>query len=776
MDVQYDFFIAHATLDASSAEALHDQLSVRAKVFLATRKLQPGDNWDLEIAGAMQRSRSTLVLVSQHTVAAFYERDEIAAAITQSRQSGGAHCVVPIFLDENSYVPYGLHTIHSLRVGRNGSLADIAKTLLSMDHKRSWVSSPTEDQPDYCPYKGLAAFGEGDTALFFGRAELVDQLLTRLVERRFLALIGRSGSGKTSTLRAGLLPAIRSGRLPSLAKHRIVLMTPGEHPGATLEEKLNGPSDAAILLVVDQFEEVFTRCDDQSERIDFLNSLRRLAESDGSESRVVIGLRADFYGHCADQPEFGSMVARSQVLVGPLTQAQLREAIERPARQVGLGIEPGVTDAVLAEALAEPASLPLVSHALAQTWIRRENGVLTLAGYKAAKGVEGALAATADAYVAGLGPPRQNQLRELLLQLIVPAEVGADSRRAMQRDALIGNTEGASVDELIGSATTARLLTIDETGNVELIHEALIRSWPRLRDWVNEARADLLARERLRRDAVLWDSHDRDPGYLYRRAELDTALQLGAADELGRNFLTESVQLRHRTRFAGLVGAASALLLFAIVATVLTLRWWHAREESQAKARASSPMVGILIGASEFKIDVHEVSVAQYNECVKFGPCRDRFGDNTSSNLAIDRIDALEALRFCNWIGRQLPTDGEWTQFALTRPKFIWFDRTRPEFDELDRYIPVDVMGSQPNFGNVKEWTISASEEASAEVSGQLSDDLITRGMGGEVWASIADPSTAQDYEYIIHYSDRATANAPHAAVGFRCIKKREGH
>ncbi len=296
---------------------------------------------------------------------------------------------------------------------------------------RNWPARREEfpDGPD-APYAGLAAFRRGDADRFFGRDRLVGEVVARVRERRMVAVFGPSGSGKSSVLMAGLLPAL----VPDTASGRVVVFTPGPHP---LEEcavrlaALVGASPAAVarrsspriravcicasgrswrtgrtsedfVLVVDQFEELFTLCEDPAERAAFVAALTTAATAATSRTRVVLGVRADFYGHCGEYPELVDALRDGQVLVGAMTPEELRQAITGPAEAVGCRVETALVSRLVADATGQPGALPLVSHALRETWRRRRGTVLSLGAYEAAGGIHHALARTADAVYTGL--------------------------------------------------------------------------------------------------------------------------------------------------------------------------------------------------------------------------------------------------------------------------------------------------------------------------------------------------------------------------------------
>jgi class 3 adenylate cyclase len=325
-------------------------------------------------------------------------------------------------------------------------------------------SLPPADVP--CPYKGLVPFDAADADVFFGREQLVEELVDRLDEAPFLAVVAPSGNGKSSLVRAGVVPELerRTGRL------RPALFSPGEHPLAEL-----AAAGDADLLVVDQFEEVFTLCRDEDERRTFIVALLGAAERG---LRVVVALRADFYGHCAAYPRLAAALEHRQALVGPMNDDELRRAIERPAEHVGLLLEPGLVEGILRDVVGEPGALPLLSHSLLETWKRRSGRVMTLVGYLQAGGVQGAITKTAETvYREALSPDQQALARNIFLRLTELGHGTGDTRRRVAIAELVPRPEQQNdVDEVLRRLADARLVTIGE-GTVEVAHEALIRHW-----------------------------------------------------------------------------------------------------------------------------------------------------------------------------------------------------------------------------------------------------------------------------------------------------------
>ncbi|HEY5873497.1 MAG TPA: protein kinase, partial [Gaiellaceae bacterium] len=348
-----------------------------------------------------------------------------------------------------------------------------------------------------CPFKGLASFEPVDADYFFGRERLVAELVARLVGAGFLGIVGPSGSGKSSVLRAGLLPALAGGVLPGSGGWRRLLLRPGERPldelrrvlvsGAKdpLAEALDAlPGNARLLLAVDQFEELFTACRSDAERVAFADTLVRAAADPEGRAVVVVALRADFYGRFAAYPGLAELLGGNQVLVGPMQASELRRAVELPAARVGLSVEPELADALVDDVEGAPGSLPLLSTALLELWQKREDNALTLAAYRKSGGVHGAVARLAEGSYARVPDERRQLVRAVMLRLVGEDEGYAPVRRRAPL-AELDLERNEDVADVLATLADSRLVTVSE-GNVEVAHEALLREWPRLRAWIEE--------------------------------------------------------------------------------------------------------------------------------------------------------------------------------------------------------------------------------------------------------------------------------------------------
>jgi WD40 repeat protein/class 3 adenylate cyclase len=429
------------------------------------------------------------------------------------------------------------------------------------------TSLPDDEPPaaGSAPYKGLVHFDERDRRLFHGREELTADVVRLLQAERLLAVVGASGSGKSSLVRAGVVPALKSQKPP----WRTVVMTPTAEPQAALARAVGGASatDAAAesnvaelqrrargaptLLVVDQLEELFTLCRTEEDRVRFVDSLIMLATAgEGSPIHVVLTLRADFYARLSPYADLRDAVAQHQVFVGPMSITELRAAIEEPARQDGWEIAPGLVDLLLRDIGREPGSLPLLSHALLETWRRRRGKIMTLKGYFESGEIRGAIARTADRVYDRLDDHEKRLARLVMLRLTEPGEESPTRRRAELSELVPAGADGAESESVLRRLVEARLVTIDE-GSAEVAHEALLREWPQLRQWLDEDRAGLRLQRQVTDAAREWVAMARDEDALLRGARLVAATEWAAANgeamsALEREFVDASAEAARR--------------------------------------------------------------------------------------------------------------------------------------------------------------------------------------------------------------------------------------
>jgi len=454
--------------------------------------------------------------------------------------------------------------------GANISL-NIKSAIVSNDEVKDIESLPPE--PGDPPFQGLQYFDEDDADRFFGREILIAKIVNRLNSTRFLTVIGASGSGKSSVVRAGVIPALRRGErledgsLPPTDSGQwdIRILTPTAQPLDSLAATLARDSESVtaittlrsdlvqdhnalsliarrllsqnnkkhLLLVIDQFEEVFTQCHHEDERSAFINNLLHSVDQTNLQPiTVLLTLRADFYNQLAVQDALRELVSQNQEFIGAMSRDELTNAILKPAALGKWKVQEGLVDVILDDLGTEPGALPLLSHALLETWKRRRGRALTLSGYTAAGGVRGAIAQTAETvFRQRLSPEQQPIARMIFIKL---AEMGEDSldtrRRASFSELITRSTDTNTINLVLGILTDARLITTGtmepgETRVVEVAHEALIREWPTLCDWLNQNREGLILHRQLTDDTNEWLKLDRDAGALYRGARLKQTLE-----------------------------------------------------------------------------------------------------------------------------------------------------------------------------------------------------------------------------------------------------------
>ncbi|MCP4288848.1 MAG: hypothetical protein GY792_31235 [Gammaproteobacteria bacterium] len=448
------------------------------------------------------------------------------------------------------------------------------------------------------PYRGLRKFTEDDAKFFFGRNAAIESLLGTahyLVETEtsrqipdLIAVLGPSGSGKSSLVRAGLIPALWDGRVEGSHQWPIKVMLPGDHPRESLAQVFAGkvgrelasirqtlaggkealhdlmvetltiankPPEAIFVLVIDQFEELFTLCEDEAERRAFIEQILYAAQMRGNRSFVILTMRSDFYSKVAAYKPLAETVTRHQMLVSPLTEKELREAILLPAETVGLELEKALVEKLLADTRDAPGVLPLLQHALLELFHRRDGNLLTLAAYDEIGGVKGALAHRADGVVNDLTSEQQQTVRRIFTRLIRPGEGTVDTRRrAAFAEILTREGEEGEVKDIVQTLADANLLITNynpetEQEVLDVSHEALIQEWPLLRHWLNQDRRGLRIQQQLSQVTRDWDSLGRDTDSLYRGARLLEVEEWveanpGEINPLEQTFLAASVELR----------------------------------------------------------------------------------------------------------------------------------------------------------------------------------------------------------------------------------------
>jgi tetratricopeptide (TPR) repeat protein len=682
-----DLFLSYNSTNRDTVVSVRQALNLRnISAFYDRADLNPGQPWFDELEAALRQVRGVAVFVGREGLGTIQKREMQFALARQATEekAGRRFPVIPVLLegaDPEAISGFlALNTWVDLRrqLEDAGALDAFVKALGPQTPE-----TPAEVAAAICPFRGLNAFREEDAALFFGREAFSQRLLAHVLKRNLVAVIGRSGSGKSSVVQAGLLPLLRRQRPPD-ETWESVIFSPGSKPfhrlaaqlvplwsapgrdqtdigteseklGSRLadgEVKLAGfvdlalkhlPNTSRLLIIVDQFEELFTQTPqpDQSQRFveQLLNANRE------SNLTVVLTLRADFYGQAIKLRDLSEAIETGVVNVSEMTRAELKEAIEEPVKRTGPQFEAGLVDRILDRVREQPGSLPLLEFALTELWQQRQSGQLTHAAYDAIGGVEGAISKRAQTQFAKLTPAQQEIALPALSRLVrvsSASEEATDTRQVIRLQELEPDAQAVM---LIFAAKEARLVVTgrDETSDAETVqvaHEALIRGWGELRHWIDKDREFLLWRQQLRPFLDKWRGLTQD-----KDAALLQGVYLTEARrwmrERGKDLNTEERQFieaseRPTIRFQRLKRfAAAAVAVTALAACVYF--WWTRRDIYQVQAVfATSPRM--LASATQFPAE-------QWLEIlVRIGRAGDALADGQRIDSASDRAEALADL------------------------------------------------------------------------------------------------------------------------------------
>jgi hypothetical protein len=574
---RFGVFLSYHPADAPVVEELAARMrDAGVQPWFDKWNMAPGTSWQQALDPALHQSSACAVFMGPGGQAP-WQNEQVRMAIDQRvRGSRGEFRVIPVLLpgarrELRSKLPTFLVSTTWVEFADSLDNDHVFYRFLCGVRGQEPGAQPGEAITlTGNPYRGLEYFDIEHRDFFFGREALIGWLIDALRlspgarENRFLALIGPSGSGKSSLARAGLLAAIGAGQLPGSAQWPIAVLLPGAQPLENLAialatftgtEKtpaairsqaeeyrqsertlalsaalgLSATPSRRLVILVDQFEEVFTQCSDASVRQALIDNLMVAANEPGGQTIVVLTLRADLYGECSGHPVLAAALSDHQVLVGPMQEVELRRAIERPALLAGAEFEHGLVNALLDEVRDQPGSLPLLEDTLLELWQRREGRKLTHAGYQAIGKVAGALERRAEEVYANCSGPGQQILRRVFLRLVQSIEGGGSARRRVTLEELRpADGDSKQVEEMVYrlAGPQARLLTLQAQGSVDYIdiaHEALIRSWPRLRTWMDEDQEFQLWLKRLNARRLEWERTLRHPDSLLRGVLLDEA-------------------------------------------------------------------------------------------------------------------------------------------------------------------------------------------------------------------------------------------------------------
>jgi DNA-binding SARP family transcriptional activator/WD40 repeat protein len=559
--------IADRPLALEGAVRLADQIS-NALGFLHRRGYAHGN---VTAASVLLDEESNAYLADTGLAAVVEERQPAAAddvyqlgavvyqALTRRRPDGQANLGEwrsDLPSDLGHAIARALHPEPALRYRRIEDFARALRQSAGLD----FVAAPAEgtvDSDRRNPYKGLRAFQEADAFDFHGRDALIEKMVEALTTSRLIAVVGPSGSGKSSAVRAGLLPALRQGAIASSENWLITDMFPGAHPfealeGALLRVATSHPDDlnetltrdadglasaldqllpsenSELVLVVDQFEELFSLASAASDRQLFLDTLMAATDEAG-RIRIVLTLRADFFDQPLRYPEFAETFGANVVAVSPPTPDGLTRAVTQPALSVGVSLEPGLATRIVDDVREQPGGLPLLQFALTDLFARRVGDVLTLDAYEASGGVGGALAKRAEELFSSLSSRGKDAARQMFLRLVTVDELADDTRRRVRQSELLGlDLDPAVMTETMHQFGALRFLSFDRdpvtrSPTVELAHEALLTEWDRLRAWIDERREDLLIHHRIQVTVQDWENSGQDPSYFLRGGRLEQA-------------------------------------------------------------------------------------------------------------------------------------------------------------------------------------------------------------------------------------------------------------
>jgi tetratricopeptide (TPR) repeat protein len=577
----FHVFLSHSSTDKPAVEELARRLTKESiQAWLDKWHLIPGNPWQPDIEKALAESETCAVFVGPSGLGTWQNEEMRAAIDRRVRDSGNRVRVIPVLLPgakraERSSLPTFLAA--TTWVEFPDSLEDpdaFHRLVCGIRGREPGADAGQALYEGQCPYRGLRVFDVDDAPFFFGREALVQWLLNELRPatagqsvNRFLAIVGASGSGKSSVARAGLVAALKHDAIPGSTRWPVAICRPGPDPleslavalsraanvgqgAAALAELIaesqknektlhlfarqslpeNAP-DMRLVAVVDQFEEVFTLCRKEELREALIRNLIYAAKVAQGQTLVILTMRADFYGKCAANAELAAAFSDHHELVGPMTEDELRRAIERPTQLVGCELEAGLVDLLMQDVRHQPGALPLLQHALLELWNKRAGRRLTVKAYQEIGKLEGALQRRADATLKAFSQDEQGLCRRTFLRLTQPGEGTEDTkRRASMQELLSFSGKSTAEEDIIQKLADASLLTTegnltDKDAFVEVAHEALIRGWPRLRNWIDADRAGLRVRTRLSEASREWETASYDAAYLYSGTRLTVAAE-----------------------------------------------------------------------------------------------------------------------------------------------------------------------------------------------------------------------------------------------------------